>query len=307
MYDSRLLNNDNLMLSARDRSQAISLERAAKSNEKRKMLVENHYRTTQNRNKYNEFTANLKNVLVTEALYMIVENALPKNTPSELLKYGKNAIYSIVTTEDANKLVTRFHTKTAFLSELANIVEASEYEIVKKCDANNDATFCIKNSDFDKFRDKVSKLDIEDVSKTIADRVAAAENDFVKANLKDKEDLENIAQKTKEKIDSVRSDDEQDEENIKQELAITYRRNVSDNIINRKKNILEALVTRMSKKILINESSNEDFLMNESSKLNTNKVIELSEVLYTVLEMVNTCKVLPVDSKYISEVLNSIE
>lgn len=306
MYDSRLLKNTDFLLEMENKSKAAVLEQAHRCAEKRKMIDENKIQLKNCREKYTAFVSNLKNVLVTEALYSILEKSVPSTTPQELLQYGKNSIYNIVLSEGASNLVRKFETKTELLSELSHIITESECEIISKCDKSDESTFCVKNSDFEKFRSKLSTLDINSVTKAISDRVAAAETDFVQSNLKDKELMEDIAQKTKDRIDAVRAKTDEEETEIKQEFARVYRREMSDKVIHRKKNILESIITKMSNKLVVSESLNESFILENSSKLNMDKVIDLSEILYTVLEMVNTCKICNVDQNYINEVLSNI-
>ena len=306
MYDSRLLKGTDFLLEMENRKQATSMEQAYKCAEKRKLLDENYSYLKNCNQKFSNFRSDLTDVLLTEALYTIFKHSVPETISEELLQYGKNAIYNFVVTEGANKLLTNFESKTLLLSEMSSIIRESECEIVSRCDKTDDSTFCIKNSEFEKFRSKLSNLDINSVTKAIADRVQQAESEFVEANLKDKELMEDLAQKTKDRIDAVRASSDEEESEIKQEHARLYKRQLSDNVIHRKKNILESMITKFTNKIVTTESLNESFVLENSTKIDMDKVINMSEVLYTVLEMVNTCKIRTVDQIYITELLSSI-
>ena len=84
-----------------------------------------------------------------------------------------------------------------------------------------------------------------------------------------------------------------------------YKREV-DTIGQRRRNILESIVRRMSQNIITNDEMRQNFIQ-ESGKLNMNKIIDTTEVMYAFLEMVNTTQIKEVDSKYLETVLMSIK
>ena len=61
----------------------------------------------------------------------------------------------------------------------------------------------------------------------------------------------------------------------------------------------------MAKSIVAEESILESYRL-ENGKLNMQKIIDTSEVMYTFLEMVNSMKIKDIDNRYLTEVLNSI-
>ena len=66
------------------------------------------------------------------------------------------------------------------------------------------------------------------------------------------------------------------------------------------------MVLRMSKAVVTEQSILEQFTQ-ENGKLNMQKIIDVSEVMYTFLEMVNTLKIKNVTTDYIHETLMSIK
>ena len=129
--------------------------------------------------------------------------------------------------------------------------------------------------------------------------------DVASANIKDKETLEQLSTATEEKLNGIKNKDQDTENAIKQEAVNRYRQQV-DSITNRRKGILESIVTRMATSIVKEESVLEQFKL-ESGKLNMQKIIDTSEVMYTFLEMVNTLQIKDVDSAYLQEVLTSVQ
>ena len=84
-----------------------------------------------------------------------------------------------------------------------------------------------------------------------------------------------------------------------------YKKEVN-NIENRRRNILESIIRHMGKNIVSDDVSRNDFIQ-ESGKLNMNRIIDTSEVMYTFLEMVNTIQLREVNAEYLEGVLKSIK
>lgn len=279
-------------------------ERAEKANMKREQILEQRYHADKRQKAYDAFTSESKDFLLSESLFHIMKKCFPENINESLLMRGKAIINSFIKEESASSLINQFKTKTLFLSEIANIVESTHKKVLHSCEGK-DEPFRISNSDMKKFHDRIDGMDSEKITKEIAARVAKAEEEFITKNLKDKEALEELAEKTKEKIDGVKNKNPDVEESIKQEHTITYKQQVNA-VMNRRKTILESIVLRMSKAIVTEEATLGDFTQ-ENGKLDMQKIIDVSEVMYTFLEMVNTLQIKNVTPEYLRETLKSIK
>lgn len=279
-------------------------EETENANMKREHMLEQRYAYDQRQKSLNAFTSESRDFLLSESLFRIMKNCFPSTINESLLMRGRAIIDSFVKEESSMTLLNQFKTKTLFLSELANIVESTHKQVLHSCEGK-DAPFKITNSDMKAFHNRIDNMSSDTVTKEIMARVTKAEEEFVKANIKDKETLEELAEKTKEKIDGVKSKDSDTEKDIKQEYSILYKRQV-DNLMNRKKGILESMVLRMSKAVVTEQSILEQFTQ-ENGKLDMQKIIDVSEVMYTFLEMVNTLKIKNVTTDYIHETLMSIK
>jgi hypothetical protein len=69
-----------------------------------------------------------------------------------------------------------------------------------------------------------------------------------------------------------------------------------------KKNVFNIMVESLARKAVTDESYKKIY-MNES-KLDIDKVVEDTTLIYTMLEMVNTTKMIKVDEKVIADYLN---
>ena len=295
-YASYSLNSDSKSVAAR--------EEYDNSNMRRSRILEQRYAYENKQKALDAFASESKDFLLTESLFYIMKKCFPVTLESSLLDQGRSVISSFVKEEGTDSLLSRFKTKTLFLSELANIVETTHRKVLHSCEGK-DAPFKITNSDMKAFHDRIDNMSTDTITKEIVSRVTKAEENFVKANMKDKENIEKLAEKTKEKIDNIKAKDTDTEEDLKQEFAALYRRDV-DSVMNRKKGILESIVLRMSRAIVSESTLLEQFTQ-ENGKLDMQRIIDSSEVMYTFLEMVNTLNIKPITTSYISDALASIK
>ena len=286
-------------------SRSVALREEAESeNMRREHILEQRYAQDQRQRSLNAFTSESRDFLLSESLSYIMNKCFPSTIDKSLLMRGRAVVESFVAEEGSMSLLNQFKTKTLFLSELANIIESTHKKVLHSCEGK-DAPFKITNSDMKAFHNRIDTMNTDTITKEIVSRVTKAEEEFMKANLKDKETLEELAEKTKQNIDNVKAKDSDTENEIKQECSALYRRQV-DNIMNRKKSILESMVLRMSKAVVTEESVLPQFTQ-ENGKLDMQKIIDVSEVMYTFLEMVNTLKIKNVTSEYLHETLSSIK
>ena len=286
-------------------SRSVALREEAESeNMRREHILEQRYAQDQRQRSLNAFTSESRDFLLSESLSYIMNKCFPSTIDESLLMRGRAVVESFVAEEGSMSLLNQFKTKTLFLSELANIIESTHKKVLHSCEGK-DAPFKITNSDMKAFHNRIDTMNTDTITKEIVSRVTKAEEEFMKANLKDKETLEELAEKTKQNIDNVKAKDSDTENEIKQECSALYRRQV-DNIMNRKNRILERMVLRMSKAVVTEESVLPQFTQ-ENGKLDMQKIIDVSEVMYTFLEMVNTLKIKNVTSEYLHETLSSIK
>ena len=238
-------------------------EQAAKSEYNREKLLSESRRLEEAKKEFDKFSIGLREFLVVEALNSVLEASYMEGTSATLKKYGKSLINDFVQEEGCLNLLNKFKSSTEFLSNVASIVESSYSEIIEAVDPTNPDSFRVMDSSSKAFYDKISDLSVEKVSKEINKRVTDATNNFVKSNLEDKAKMEELAENIKEKIDSTKEKNQEDEDNIKQEFANMYRRQINSITNSKNRTILETMINHATKKVLKNESLLESY-QNES-------------------------------------------
>ena len=298
------MNSCNYTLQPNNSSAVAARENMERDNMRRTRVLEQQYASDKRRKDFNAFTSESKDFLLTESLNYLLRKCLPENITESLAMNARAVVESFVKEETSFSLLNRFKTKTLLLSELANVVETTHQKVLHGAEGK-DAPFKISNSDMKAFHSKLESLDCDQVTKEIVSRVTKAEEEFVKANVKDKETLEELSDATNKKLEGIKNKDEEKEKLIKQECAAMYRRKV-DNLMNRKKGILESIVLRMSRNIVTEDTLLPSFTQ-ENGKLDMQKIIDTSEVMYTFMEMVNTMRIKDVNTSYLNEILSSIK
>lgn len=296
MYFNR--GNDYTLKNVEAEEQKLSYQEHAK------LVAEQRDRADRRRANYNKFLTESKEFLISEAMNKMLLQCLPNNLDPRLKVVGKHCCENFVKEEGVNNIL-RNCKNTLFLNEFAIILEETHKKVVLGAADNKNDEFEIDNSTMKEFYDKLRGMNYEPMCKTIINRVADAEKDFVQSNIKDREQIESAAEKAKDKIDSIRTKDEDTAEDIKEEFTIMYKKEVN-NIENRRRNILESIIRHMGKNIVSDDVSRNDFIQ-ESGKLNMNRIIDTSEVMYTFLEMVNTTQLREVNAEYLEGVLKSIK
>lgn len=271
--------------------------------EQSKLIADQRDKASLRRANYNKFITESRDFLMVEAMDKMMHECLP-SLDSHLDSIVRNCCEAFVKEEGVNNILKRCKS-TLFLNEFMIIFEDTHKAVVHGAAENEEYEFQISNSVMQKYYDKLRTLNYSPMCKTIVNRVTDAEKEFIEANIKDKEQIEDAAEKAAEKIKNVRSRYEDTEEKIKEEYALIYKRNVN-NIANRRKNILESIINRLGESVIKYENTKANFV-NETGKLDAHKVIETGEVMYTFLEMVNTCNIKQVDISYLESVLKSIK
>ena len=298
------MNSCNYTLQPNNSGAVAARENMERDNMRRTRVLEQQYATDKRRKDFNAFTSESKDFLLTESLNYLLRKCLPENITESLAMNARAVVESFVKEETSFSLLNRFKTKTLLLSELANVVETTHQKVLHGAEGK-DAPFKISNSDMKAFHNKLDSLDCDQVTKEIVSRVAKAEEEFVKANIKDKETLEELSDATNKKLEGIKNKDEEKEKLIKQECTAMYRRKV-DTLMNRKKGILESIILRMSRNIVTEETLLPSFTQ-ENGKLDMQKIIDTSEVMYTFMEMVNTMRIKDVNTSYLNDILSSIK
>lgn len=278
-------------------------ESAYQANERylkdKKMLKE----AAKSKKEQSEFIMNSRDYFLSEAINMILQDSLNEETSEEDRKYGKALVEGFVKESDTLKLLNEFSKKTLLLAGIADVVNEAHLKVVHSC-KEGDSCCKISKSVNNEFFDKLIGLKDEKITQKINQRVCDSIEDYVQANVNDKLDLEELAEKTKEKIDNVKG---KNADKIAESYTLQYQREVNNikQRNHRKVGVFEQIMHSTTHSIVSDQTILESFT-DESGKLDMNKINNKVTVMYTFLEMLNTTKMVNVNESYIQNIIKNM-
>lgn len=258
------------------------------------------------RREHSEFITNARDYFLTEAINMVLQESLDENTSAEDREYGKALVEGFVKENGSLKLLSEFGRKSLMLAGIADLVKESHQKVVHSCKEDS-KSFKISKTIEDDFFDKLIGLKDNKITEKINERVCNSLEDFVQSNVNDKLDLEELAEKTKEKIENIKARNSEEAEKIKKTYTEQYNREVQKikSRANRKVSVYEQIMDKTTRSIVSDESIRESFLL-ESGQLDTGKIRGKVTTMYTFLEMLNTTKIANVNESYIENILKNM-
>lgn len=256
---------------------------------------------------YTEFIKNSRDYFLSEAINMILQKSLNEDTSLEDREYGKALVEGFVQENGSIKLLREFSKKSLLLANIASIVNEAYQQVLHSCKEGDSKTFRITKTVDSQFFDRLMNCSDEKINEKINQRVCDSIEDYVQANVNDRLDLDELADKTKEKIENIKAKTADERDKIVAEFTNQYNKQVKDikSRKNRKVGIYEQLLYSASQGIVRDKTVLESF-MNESGSLNVSKIRDKVTVMYTFLEMLNTTKMANINESYIEKVIKNM-
>lgn len=239
-----------------------------------------------------DFLQNVKEAFVTEAVLKIYKESSVTPLTNRDKVIAKNLVSRFVKEQGAGDLINSWATKNVLLSEVSRITQKYYNKVLETFMDDYALDTTIKDDFFEELED----LDVTDAAKLIRERVADSIQQFTDTNFAAKLDYEDIIKQAQERIAAA------NDEGIAEQYSIQAKRKINEMKLNMKKNVFNIMVESLARKAVTDESYKKIY-MNES-KLDIDKVVEDTTLIYTMLEMVNTTKMIKVDEKVIADYLN---
>lgn len=262
----------------------------------------NHNKNIINRNKMLE---NVKKGLLAECFMKLYKaSSLLPLTESDTVVV-KNIINKFIN-ERCGELINDFSTKNYILSEFSRIttkyynkvLESSEEckEINPTEQLNN---VCVDQDVLNGFYKELEDVDIDDAGKMIKDRVSDSISEFIDTNIENKLEYEDIIKAAQDKMATSNGDQE-----LVEAYSMQARRNINERKLKKRNNVFGFMVESLTKSAFKDENLKTRYF-NEAS-INMESVVHSVQLLYTMLEMVNTTNMVNVDDKFINWYLTNL-
>lgn len=262
-------------------------------------VLENAMQRSSIERKYRSFSESVKNTLVIESLYKMFKESVTIDVTSTDLSIMRAMVGQYVTENGYDTILTKMKTASVPMSNIHNIIIENAKMIMETVDKNDPDTFTVTPEMKDEFFKQLDYNDPAAISDAIKDRVSAATKDFVDANVKDHEDIENVLQNAQ---DCIAKTDEEDTE-LKEFYEMKARRQVHG-IRNSAKNVLHKMIYSMSETVVKHPKEYAEFL--EDGHINMDKVVSRTTLMYTFMEMLNTARLAKVDKVFIESVIQGL-
>ena len=159
----------------------------------------------------------------------------------------------------------------------------------------------VKDDMFDKLE---KEDDVNDAVQVISDRIAAAEEEFIKKNAEDKKKIEDIVNDINDRIQAVKDDvtkDEETKEDIEESYELEKKRKVNFIYENRTHTLFDHMIHETSKSICKDAKLKD--IYSENGTIDIERVVKSCKCMYGFLEFVNTLQLEKVNEAYIAEVI----
>lgn len=244
----------------------------------------------------------IKEALVSECLYKLYKEScgFPLTKTDKVV--AKNLVNKFVKENGAWDLLNSFATKNIILSEFYRICNKYYNRILE-----NDQECCdiaatkpiIEPDTIDDFYRELEEVDVADASKMIKDRVADAITDFVDSNAASKIEYEEVIKQAQDKASAIDGD-----EAVKEEFIDVARRTIMESRIHKERNVFGYMVEALTTSVFKDETLREKYI--HEASVDMDGIVNSAQLIYTMLEMVNTTEMIRVNEQFISEYLNSL-
>lgn len=265
-------------------------------------IMETVARRQNARNRYNSYSESIRTTLVTEALYNLFKESAPakiSSTPSDR-SIMRAIVNEYVNDTGYTEILNRMKTASVPMSEMHNIIVNNTKAILEEADKDNPDTFVVTPEMKDNFFDQLNHSDSEDINNAIKDRVSDAMEDFVTANTKDHDDIQNALNKAQEEVGETPDD----EEELKEYYVYKAKREAAE-IRNAPKGILHSMISSMCEGVIRNQEQNREFI--NEGHLDMDKITNRVALMYNFLEMLNTTRLEKIDGAYLENVIEGLK
>lgn len=250
---------------------------------------------------YNDFKIKVKDDLLYEAILYMYKPTLKERISPRTEALSKTLVKDFIQENGSEKLLKDYRNKSYLLSELFNLVNEYSDAILEKVDRNDISSFVIDTDLKDDFFNTLETEDFQSISTLVNQRIAGAIDEFIIDNQQTKAQIRDIVNQTKERIDS--------KQNIPQDIEEEYRDICKTDIERLKRNkiktVLECLIFNIAESSIKNPDLREIYF--KDNKPDMDMIIDESITVYSLLETLNTCKLINVNEEYIINFLNSFK
>ena len=253
-----------------------------------------------------QFLQNVKEAFLSECIMKLYRESMVAPMTSNDKVIARNLVTGFVRENGAGDLITNFATKNLLLSEMSRITSKYYDQVLDSITEGENCADCNKQYTLDttikdNFYEELEDLDTSEASKLIKDRVTDAITEFVDSNASLKMDISEVISNAKDQSSKATA---AANEALIEEYSNNAKRMINEMKLYREKNVFNVMVESLTHKVITDDSYKSKFV--HEAKVDMDSIVNNTQLIYTMLEMVNTTNMVNVDDKFISEYLASL-
>lgn len=249
----------------------------------------------------------IKEAFLSECIYKLYCESVAFPMTSRDKVIGRNLVNKFVIENGASELIRCFSTENMILSEFSRISQKYYDRVLESCDSKEECEFTgqisgqvINQNVVDDFYKELENIDVSDASKAIKDRVADAISDFIDTNAANKLEYEEIIKSAQDKVAAINGTDEA----VAESYITMAKRKINEMKNARDVNVFSYMVEALTTSVFKDESLKTRFV-NEGA-VDMDGIVESTQLIYTMLEMVNTTNMANVNEEFITRYLTNL-
>ena len=317
--------SDNMLLSATQLQQMYHEQQAEIYNEEQNRIMAEQAAVDRERAAYfeqhNEYVngiinsgvtksermTKIKEAFVSECIFKLYCESVGFPMTSRDKVIARNLVNKFVIENGAGNLIHSFATENMILSEFSRISNKYFNRVLEGCDKHEDCELTGQISDqiiaqdvVDDFYKELEDIDVSDAAKAIKDRVADAISNFIDTNAANKIEYEEIIKHAQDKAAAISGTDEA----VAESYLDMARRKINEMKNTRDINVFGYMVEALTTSVFKDEALKARFV-NEGT-VDMEGIVNSAQLIYTMLEMVNTTNMVNVNEEFIDRYLTNL-
>ena len=248
----------------------------------------------------------IKEAFISECIFKLYceSVAFPMDSRDKII--ARNLVNKFVIENGANNLIDSFATENMILSEFSRISKKYYDKVVESCNSKEEcesgeiAGEVINKEIVDDFYKELSEVDVTDATKAIKDRVADAITNFIDTNTANKLEYEDIIKHAQDKVIAIDGSDGV----LEEQYSAMAKRKINEMKNSRDVNVFGYMVESLTTSVFKDESLKARFI-NEGA-VDMEGIVNSTQLIYTMLEMVNTTNMVNVNEDFVEEYLTNL-
>ena len=249
----------------------------------------------------------IKEAFISECIFKLYceSIAFPMTSRDKII--ARNLVNKFVIENGAGNLISSFATENMILSEFSRISQKYYNRVLEEgcnkeeCELNGQISGQVISQDIvDDFYKELENIDVRDASKAIKDRVSDAINNFIDINTTNKIEYEEIIKSAQDKVSAINGTDD-----VVAESYINIAKSKINELKNtRDMNVFNYMVEALTSSVFKDESLKTRFV--NEGVVDMDGIVESTQLIYTMLEMVNTTNMVNVNEEFINDYITHL-